>query len=229
MNLVALIDVSTLLIVLGGTLLATFLRCGWGDCRHTVSQLARTLLRRAPFDADAVKGRIARELQLMLRDGLLRSQPRRVGDDEFDAALDALVMQRSVGSARETLTAAREKRLIPVRAATHTLSQAAELAPVFGLAGTLISLGHMPAGGVDRSAYMPAIAMAVHATLYGLIAAHLVLGPLARLVERRAGREEMKRRALSDWLELEVVHAIPGHDPHPVPTARHGARAGHGA
>lgn len=218
MNPASLIDVSTLAIVVGGTLLATFLRCGLADCRATLRQLGRTLASGHPFDADAVRAQMARVLQDIHRDGLLRAQPESVGDAEFDAALDALLAQRSVNGAREALRQWREDRLAPVRAATNTLVQAAELAPVFGLAGTLISLGRLPAGGVDRAAYMPAIAMAVHATLYGLIAAHLVLGPLARLVERRAGREDNQRRALAEWLEREVVQAIPRRD-----AFRHGA------
>jgi chemotaxis protein MotA len=209
MNAVSMIDVTTLAIVLGGTMLATLLRCGLADCRATLRQLLRTFGKRLPFEGDKVRSHMARILQDIKRDGLLRAQPRKVGDEEFDAALDALVMQRSPGAAREALRQERERRLAPVRAATNTLNQAAELAPVFGLAGTLISLGHMPAGGVDRSAYMPAIAMAVHATLYGLVLAHLVLGPLARMVERRAGREEAARRTLADWLEVEVMQAIP--------------------
>lgn len=213
----SMIDVSTLGIVLGGTVLATLLRCGFGDCRLTLIQLGRTFAHGA-FDPAEVRARIARVLQEIERDGLLRTKPRSVGDAEFDAALDAMVVQRAVGGAREVLSQARERRLAPVRAATHTLHQASDLAPVFGLAGTLISLSYMPAGGVDRSAYMPAIAMAVHATLYGLISSHLVLGPLARLVERRSGREEALRRALADWLEGEVLHAIPGHD---APHGRH--------
>jgi chemotaxis protein MotA len=220
----SLIDPSTLAIVLGGTLLATFLRCGMGDCRATLRQLGRTLNAGRPFDADTVRARMARVLQDIQRDGLLRAQPGSVGDEEFDAALDALVMQRSVSGAREALRQERERRLAPVRAANNTLVQAAELAPVFGLAGTLISLGRMPAGGVDRAAYMPAIAMAVHATLYGLIAAHLVLGPLARLVERRAGREEAQRRVLAEWLEVEVVQAMPRREP-----IRHALHAEHDA
>lgn len=209
----SMIDVSTLGIVLGGTVLATLLRCGVGDCRLMLVQMGRTFAGRA-FDAAAVRARIARVLQDIERDGLLRVTPRGVGDAEFDEALDAMVVQRSVGAAREVLIQARERRLIPVRAATHALHQASDLAPVFGLAGTLISLSHMPAGGVDRAAYIPAIAMAVHATLYGLIASHLVLAPLARLVERRSGREEAQRRAVADWLEGEMLHAIPGREPH---------------
>jgi chemotaxis protein MotA len=225
---VSFLDLTTLAIVLGGTLLATLLRCGLADCRMTMRQLGRTFGQRSPFDADAVRAQIARVLQDIERDGLLRARPRPVGDSEFDAALDALVMQRSMGGAREVLGQMRERRLAPVRAATNTLSQAAELAPVFGLAGTLISLSHMPAGGVDRSAYMPAIAMAVHATLYGLVAAHLLLGPLARLVERRAGREEAQRRVLADWLDMELLQAIPGREVHHAP-AHHAphARAAH--
>jgi hypothetical protein len=92
----SMIDVSTLGIVLGG-------RCwrhscaGFGDCRLTLIQLGRTLARRA-FDPDAVRARIARVLQEIERDGLLRTKPRSVGDAEFDAALDAMVVQRAVGA-----------------------------------------------------------------------------------------------------------------------------------
>jgi len=121
------------------------------------------------------------------------------------------------------LTQARGARLAPAEAAMRTLMQAAELAPVFGLAGTLISLSRLPANGIDRSAYMGAIGMAVHATLYGLILANLLFSPLARLVERRARAEEGDRQAVVDWFEYELAAAFPsrqdlrhGVPPHPA-------------
>ncbi len=56
--------------------------------------------------------------------------------------------------------------------AVRTLAQAAELAPVFGLAGTLISLSQLPAEGLARGALGGAISMAVLTTLYGLLLAN---------------------------------------------------------
>jgi len=223
MTLGGFYDGTTLGIVLGGTVLATFLRCGWGECRATLGVMVGLFAAPARFEAEAVRARLARIVQEIARDGLLRAQPRSTGDAELDAGLHALVGQRSVGALKAVLTQARGARLAPAEAAMRTLMQAAELAPVFGLAGTLISLSRLPANGIDRSAYMGAIGMAVHATLYGLILANLLFSPLARLVERRARAEEGDRQAVVDWFEYELAAAFPsrqdlrhGVPPHPA-------------
>ncbi len=232
MNFSSMIDPSTLAIVLGGTVLATFLRAGWADWRVMLSQLGRALAQTfglsRPFDAEAMRGRVARALQDMQRDGLLRAEPRLIGDAEFDSAIRAMITQRSTAGLKGLLEQARQKRLAPALAAVNTLGLSAELAPVFGLGGTLISLGRLPANGIDRSAYMGAIGMAVHATLYGLILAHLVLAPLARLVERRMIHEDKARQALAHWLEAEIAEATPGGNgaaPSPRESAPRASRA----
>ncbi|MFX8660903.1 MotA/TolQ/ExbB proton channel family protein, partial [Acinetobacter baumannii] len=84
-------------------------------------------------------------------------------------------------------------RLARVVRAARTLTTAAELAPVFGLAGTLISLSQLQAQGLARSQFMGAISLAVVTTLYGLLLANLLFAPLARAVERRNEREEAAR------------------------------------
>ena len=111
--------------------------------------------------------------------------------------------------------------------AVRTLAQAAELAPVFGLAATLISLSQLPADGISRHAYMGAISMAVTATLYGLLLANLLLAPLARAVERAAAKEESERQKIVDWLARQVTAAMPARKPTlvqpPVAPSAHGA------
>lgn len=202
-------DGTAALIVLGGTLLATVLRCGWSDCRVTLVMLGnvvgQTMSPQGRFDGERVRSRLARVLQEITRDGLLRVEPRSTSDSEFDAALHALVGQRSVAALKAVLLSARAARMAPAETAIRTLMQAAELAPVFGLAGTLISLSKLPANGVDHRAYMSAIGMAVHATLYGLMTANVLLSPLARWVERRARTEEAARQHIVDWFEYELA------------------------
>ena len=222
MGLGGFFDGTTLGIVLGGTVLATFLRCGWAECRATLGMVAGLFVAPVRFEAETVKAKLARIVQEIIRDGLLRVEPRPTGDAELDAGLRALVGQRSVAALKAVLVQARGARLAPAEAAIRTLMQAAELAPVFGLAGTLISLSRLPANGIDRSAYMGAIGMAVHATLYGLMLANLVFSPLARLVERRARAEEGDRQGVVDWLEYELAAAFPSrqdarHGVHPHP------------
>ena len=91
----------------------------------------------------------------------------------------------------------------------RVLYQMADLAPVFGLAGTLLSLSQLPADGLERANLMGAVAMAVLSTLYGLLAAHMLVLPLARKVERAGEREEFERQRLMDWMANQLETACP--------------------
>lgn len=205
MDLAMLIDGPAALIVGGGTLLATVLRSGLADCRITLRKLAG--LGRRGFDYDHTRAELALQIQEIRQDGLIRAVPHHSGDAEFDEATDALIERRSVSALLEAHEAHRSRRLAESERAVRTLAQAAELAPVFGLAGTLISLSQLPAEGIARGAFAGAIGMAVTTTLYGLLAANLLLAPLARMIERKAQAEEVERQQVTDWLAAEVAPA----------------------
>lgn len=207
MNLLILANGPSALIVLGGTALATLLRCGLSDCRVTLAKLGQ--LGRSHFDMERTRAELARQVQGIRQDGLLRAQPSHLGDREFDEATDALIGARSVGALLERHEAHKARRLAQSERAVRTLAQAAELAPVFGLAGTLVSLSQLPETGLARGAFTGAIAMAVVTTLYGLLCANLLLAPLARIVERAALAEEAARQQLIDWLAAQVADAMP--------------------
>ncbi len=215
MDLLSFADSTSAAIVLGGTLVATLLRCGFGDCAQALRALAAALGVTGPprFDGARVRSRLAVQVQDIHKHGMIGAHPQHFDDPEFDEATDALIGHRSLDALLAAHDMHRARRQARTAIAVGTLAQAAELAPVFGLAGTLISLGKLPANGLDRGAYMAAIAMAVHATLYGLIAANLVLAPLARLVERRASREEAERQGLVDWLAHALAPARTPREP----------------
>src|SRR6218665_3615411 len=206
MGLASYFDAASLAIVLGGTLLATLQRCGAGDCRQALSALAH--LGRNRFDADAARSELAVQIRDIREDGLLRANPRHFGDSEFDDVTDALIGSRSVPALLASHEEHKARRVEAANRAVRTLAQAAELAPVFGLAGTLISLARLPVEGLTKGAYMGSISMAVLTTLYGLLLANLVLAPLARIVERAAAVEERERQKLVDWLASQVSSAI---------------------
>ena len=209
MMLIWAFDAPALLVVLGGTVLGTILRCGLRDCGAALQAVAG--LGGSHFDQDEVRKQLAIQIQQISRDGILRARPRALHDSEFDEATDALIGQRSIPALITAHEGHSQRRIAQATAAVRTLVQAAELAPVFGLAGTLISLARMPADGIDRSAFLVAIGMAVHATLYGLIAANLLLMPLASWVERAALAEERARGALIDWLAAQLAERV--HEP----------------
>jgi chemotaxis protein MotA len=223
MNIAGLFDPASAAIVVGGTLLATTLRCGLGDCRLALAALGQ--LGQVRFDADRAKAELAVQVQEIQRDGLLRAQPHHFGDCEFDEVTDRLIGTRSVRALLESHEAHKARRMQADNRAARTLAQAAELAPVFGLAATLISLTQLPADGINRHAYMSAISMAVSATLYGLLLANLVLAPLARAVERAAVDEEAERQKIVDWLARQVTNAMPRHKPALVQPPLQGTRS----
>lgn len=209
MDFATLIDGPAALIVGGGTLLGTVLRSGWRDCRVTLIKLSQ--LGRSGFDLERTQAELALQVQEIQQDGLLRAVPHHSGDAEFDEVADTLIARRSVSALLAAHRAHRARRLAQSERAVRTLAQAAELAPVFGLAGTLVSLSQLTASGLAPSGIAGAIGMAVTTTLYGLLAANLVLAPLARMIERAAQTEEAQRQQLIDWLAAQVGPACDSH------------------
>lgn len=221
MNWLALVDGPSALIVGGGTFSATFLRCGWRDCALALRRVLQLPSR--SFDLRQVRAELAVQVQEIHRDGLLRAPSHRFGDSEFDEATDALLHDRSIAALLGRHEAHKARRLAASSRAVRTLAQGAELAPVFGLAGTLVSLSQLPVEGIARGALTGAISMAVVTTLYGLLLANLLLAPLARMVERKAQAEEAARQQVTEWLAAQVKLACTPHRPAPPQTAREAA------
>lgn len=217
MDAASFVDPVSAAIVVGGTLIATFLRSGVTDCRLTFAALGRLCRRR--FDAEGARAELAGQIREIRRDGLLRAEPHHFGDREFDAVTDALIGSRSIPALVTAHEAHKRRRQEASDRAVRTLAQAAELAPVFGLAGTLISLSQLPADGIERSAYAASISMAVLTTLYGLLLANFLFAPLSRMVERAGAAEERERQKIVDWLAEQVGPSMPRRGPVAVPEA----------
>lgn len=213
MQFTSLIDPGSVAIVLGGTLLATILRAGREELGQTLRALAALV--RPRFSVDQAKADLAAQVAAIRQDGILRVKPRSIGDSEFDDATDAMIRSRSLDALIDRHNAHRKQRQHVSNAAIRTLAQAAELGPVFGMVGTLVSLSNLPSDGLAAGALNGAISIAVTTTLYGLLLANLVLAPLARAVERRALSEERGRQQVIDWLSQQIEPALPHHAPSP--------------
>lgn len=205
------LDPIALGIVLGGTLLATLLRCGFAQARLAVGKVCA--LARPAFDPAQAKAELAKQIGAIRTQGVLRAEPVRSGDADLDSLAGTLATRRSLEQLHADHESHRRQRIEAARTAVHVFAHAAELAPVLGLAGTLVALGTMPSGS-DASAASEvgmtgAIAMAVVTTLYGIAAANFLFGPLAAAIERRSEREERDRQAVLEWLEQAVRRTMP--------------------
>lgn len=202
MSDIPLLDPWSAALVLGGTFLATMLRCGWADTRLALHAIGQLFVPR--FDAVRAKAELAIQVQDIEEDGLLRATPHHFGDGEFDEMADALISTRSIQALHESHEDHRARRIESSRRAVVVLVNAAELSPVFGLAGTLVSLGSLSAPAAANGGFAAAIGMAVATTLYGLVAANFVFAPLAAIISRRADAEDRAREDLIAWLSAAI-------------------------
>lgn len=209
MTEIPLLDPASAALVLSGTLLATVLRCGWADSKLALSALANLFVGR--FDPVRARAELAIQVQEIEEDGLLRAEPHHFGDGEFDEMADTLIETRSIEALHESHEDHRARRIETSRRAVVVLVNAAELAPVFGLAGTLVSLGSLSTPRADGGDFAAAIGMAVATTLYGLVAANFIFAPLAAMISRRADAEDRAREELIAWLSAAIENSCRRH------------------
>jgi chemotaxis protein MotA len=203
----SLIDPLSAAIVVGGTFMASLLQCGLHDGAAALGAVGRLL--RPRFDPGRARAELAAPIADLRLDGVVRGRKSRLGDPEIDEATEALIGGRSVTALIAMHEHHRARREHTNGRARATLSHASELAPVFGLAGTLVALTRLADGQVVDTMLSAAIGSAVLTTLYGLLLAHIVLAPLARAVDRFARNEERSRQEIIDWLVGQLEPAIP--------------------
>jgi len=195
----ALFDPGALSIVVAGTVLACAARCGWRDFGAALK--AAGGLARRDFNAEANRKALALALTAIQRDGPHRADPVLPPDRALGLMLETFLRHGTIDAlhhARRSQRALDEARRV---SAAQVFVWAGELAPVFGLIGTLYAFTQLaPMVGDDTVRLtMAAIATSVLSTLYGALLAHLLCYPLASAIERRGAAEEQARAELTDW------------------------------
>lgn len=191
-------DPIAVAIVLIGTLAATLLRSGVADSRIALGAL-RGLFER-PFDVAKAKASLAGQIREIADNGFIRAEPHHFGDNEFDSLSDLIISQRSIQSLHSEHSKFKDARLANAQTAIRVFDCAADLAPVLGLAGTLIALGQAQGAVSGNTGIVGAISMAVVTTLYGLVAANFVFAPIGNVIARRSRKEERDRDEVLEWL-----------------------------
>lgn len=202
-DLAILFDPAALVVVIVGTLIATAARSGRHDVQETMRGLIR--LHRHSFDVDANRTALARIVSAIKRDGPYRADASDPPDRLIAKMVDIYLTQRSLPAMHSAHRAGRAKRDIARMQAVRTMEHAGELAPVFGLVGTLFAITQLSPGSTGAlDDTMASVASAAVSTLYGVLTAHMLWIPLARAIEREGEYEETQRDILIEWLEDQL-------------------------
>ncbi len=205
----ALFDPGALGIVVAGTVLATVARCGWRDFGAALGTAGQLLRRR--FQREANRRALALAVSAIQRDGHRRADPALPPDRALGLMLESYLRHgtlEALGQIRRSERALDEARRV---GAVQVFGWAGELAPVFGLIGTLYGFTQLTphASAPTTITIMGAISTAVLTSLYGALIAHLVCHPLASAIERRGHAEEREREALAEWFAAQIDRADP--------------------
>lgn len=203
----SLFDPGALAIVVAGTILATVARCGWHEFGAAL-RMAGGLLR-AGFPAEANRKALAQAITAIQREGHHRADPPLPPDRALGLMLDTYLRHGVVdtlGQIRRAERAIDEARRVN---AAQVFGWAGELAPVFGLIGTLYGFTQLaPAAEANVTVtIMSAVSTAVLTSLYGALIANLVCFPLSSAIERRGLADEQHREELADWFAAHIAGA----------------------
>lgn len=210
---VGLLDPAALSLVVVGTALATAARCGWRESAAALR--AAALLLRRGFDAEANRKALAHALAAIAREGARRADPALPPDPALAQLVETSLREATPAALATARRAARSEAQAGMAGSAQVFALAGELAPVWGLIGTLYGLAQLgaPSGGGATATIMAAMASAVHTTLYGALLAHLVCHPLAAAITRRARAEQRARAALADWFLGQLARRTPATPP----------------
>jgi chemotaxis protein MotA len=203
------LDVPSLVIVLGGTMAATFIAY---EARYVI--LALKLIGRIMFSArigrNVLKsevGRIIKWAYLVQKSGLpaLEAEAKKAvkGDKFLKFGIEVVISGYTGQEVREILTNAIETSYGRNLVQVSILKAMGSASPAFGMVGTLVGLVIMlDKMGDDPSALGPSLAIALITTLYGVLFARWVFMPAAAKILQREQIVRFRNYLVAEGLAL---------------------------
>lgn len=193
------VNIPGLLIVIGGTVGTMLIRHKMRDVVGSVSILMRAVMVQ-PQNPQEVISQLVEMANVARKDGILALEKFKATDPFLQGAINHCVD----GADSEYLESVLTKEL-SYQSERHARGigiwqGVAEMAPAFGLIGTLIGFIQMLANISDPSAIGPAMAVAVLATFYGTLIAHIIAIPICTKLATYSQDEQMVRQIIIDGM-----------------------------
>lgn len=193
------IDLSSALIVFGGTIATTFIRFNLEDICGAFKIAAKAFtIRTNPLD-DLVKEILALS-QFTRKEGILQMEHFVIHDPFLKRAALLCADGHQPDFIKNMLETEIEMTLERHAIGRNIFIAMGEASPAFGMLGTLVGLVSMMANLQDPSKVGMGLAVALLTTLYGALLAHLIFLPIADKLKRRSLEEEIHKRMVLDGI-----------------------------
>ncbi len=200
-NITAMIDVPSMIIVIGGTLATGMIANPLQEVVGLVGVYKNAIFTTVPAPTELIE-RIVGFAETARREGILAlEQAIEEGDDAF---LSTGVRLAVDGTEPDLIMDILETELTFVEE-RHKLGQdiiagMQDSAPAFGMIGTLIGLVIMLKNMDDPAAIGPGMAIALLTTMYGAIVANIFFGPIVQKLKTYSGKEVLAKRMIIEGI-----------------------------
>ncbi len=189
------INIPSVLIVVGGTIAATFIRFSLNEVLGSINVAMKAFFYKAQSPEDTIK-EIVTLANIARREGLLKLEKQPIEDPFLKKAIMFCVDGHEADFIEEVLS-----KEVQLTAERHEVGQnmfkaMGDAAPAFGMIGTLIGLVQMLASMEDPKAIGPAMAVALLTTLYGAVLANLIFLPIADKLAHRSQEEQLIKKII---------------------------------
>ena len=214
------IDVGSLLMVVGGTMAATFIAYKEVYVIQALKGILQ-IFKSLKIDKKSLVGDVEKIIEWgkIIETGGIRELEKQFDEKELENPVMKFSMDMVFAGEKSELIYKETKNLIESEAARRSvpvdiLNTMASYAPAFGMAGTLIGLVILLSNLADKDSIGIGMAIAIITTLYGVIFANLILKPTAAKLEQYNGIQRFR-----DLLILEGVSMLPNKpDPYYIQT-----------
>ena len=196
-SLLTFINAPGLLIVVGGTFAACFIKFSMADVINSIQVVMKAFFVKVQQPDELISQMVAYS-KLVRKEGIMVLDKEKPSDQFLAQALRYLA-----DGYEEIFIEALLKKDIKMTVQRHTTGQnifrgMGSAAPAFGMIGTLIGLVQMLSGMDDPKSIGPAMAVALLTTLYGALIANLVCLPIADKLALRSQEEQVIKNMIME-------------------------------
>ncbi|AEH44196.1 MotA/TolQ/ExbB proton channel [Thermodesulfatator indicus DSM 15286] len=189
------INIPSILIVVGGTIAGSFISFSLADVLGSMKVVMKAFFNKLEPPEEIIK-EITNLANIARREGLLKLEKQPINNPFLKKAIMFCVDGHEAEFIEEVLN-----KEVELTAERHETGQKlfktmADLAPAFGMIGTLIGLVQMLANMSDPKSIGPSMAVALLTTLYGAVLANLIFMPIANKLELRSQEEQLNYRLI---------------------------------
>ena len=189
MSIAAFIDPAALLGVVGTSFAVAWAQNGTSAALSGFSALRRELWLKVQEQADDGHRAVLRIEHMVESRGISCADRVKSGGAFVSAAADAMANHRSLDGFQAAIVRLAAQRRARLTAMVRFWENVADCAPAMGMLGTVIGLILLFGNVSDAASIGRAMAVALLTTLYGLVLANVIAGPIAQRLARIAGEQ----------------------------------------